>query len=121
MQILSPIILRIGIGAVIVWFGLQQINTPSSWIVYLPTWTKILPLSQINFVYLNGWFELIFGIILITGFFTRIVAFFLSIHLLGIVLTVGYNEIGVRDFGLFIALFSIFLHGENNQSRDKFT
>ena len=107
---LSPIILRIGIGLVIIWFGLQQINTPLAWVVYLPTFTENLPISQTTFVSLNGYFELIFGILLVAGFFTRIVAFFLALHLFGIVLTVGYNEIGVRDFGIFIALVSIFLY-----------
>jgi uncharacterized membrane protein YphA (DoxX/SURF4 family) len=77
-----------------------------------------LPISETTFVYLNGWFELVFGTLLIIGFHTRIVAFLLSVHLLGIVFTVGYNEIGVRDFGLTVALISIFLHGPSDWSLD---
>ena len=120
MLALAPAILRIGIGLVVVWFGLQQVNDPAGWIVYLPSFTKSLPFSQINFVYLNGYFELIFGMFLIVGFYTRIIALFLTLHMTGIVGAVGYNEIGVRDFGIFIGLLSIFLHGKSSWSVDEY-
>lgn len=119
-QALSPIILRIGLGAVVIWFGLQQLNSSASWIVYLPLWAENLPISQINFVYINGFFELIFGLLLVLGFYTRVVAFFLALHLFSIVFVVGYNEIGVRDFGLAVGLLSIFLHGPSDWSADEF-
>ncbi|OGI68677.1 hypothetical protein A3A05_03260 [Candidatus Nomurabacteria bacterium RIFCSPLOWO2_01_FULL_41_12] len=111
MQKWSQIVLRVGIGLVIIYFGLQQVSDPTGWITYLPLWIKDIPISEINFIYFNGWFELIFGTLLVLGFYTRIVSFFLSLHLLSIVYTVGYNEIGVRDFGIFVAILAIFLHG----------
>src|SRR3989338_933735 len=117
---LSSFLLRIGIGLVIIYFGLQQVSNTSAWLAYLPYWAKSLPISEINFIHINGYFELIFGALLVLGFYTRIVAFFLSIHLLVIVYTVGYNEIGVRDFGIFVALVSIFLHGPSIWSVDRF-
>jgi uncharacterized membrane protein YphA (DoxX/SURF4 family) len=112
--------LRIGLGIVIIYFSLQQLNNPSSWIGYLPDFTKNLPISQITFVYLNGWFELTFGTLLILGFYTRIVAGLLALHLLGIVFSVGYNPTGMRDFGLTVALLSISLNGESMYSLDKY-
>jgi uncharacterized membrane protein YphA (DoxX/SURF4 family) len=120
MQKLSLFILRVGIGAVIIWFALQQLSNPSSWVFYLPDFTKNLPVSQIGFIYLNVWFELTFGTLMIVGFYTRIVAFFLALHMLGIVYTIGYNETGVRDFGLSIALISISLYGASGWSLDEF-
>jgi uncharacterized membrane protein YphA (DoxX/SURF4 family) len=120
MKNLSSTILRIGLGIVIIYFSLQQLNNPSSWIGYLPDFTKNLPISQITFVYLNGWFELTFGTLLILGFYTRIVAGLLALHLLGIVFSVGYNPTGMRDFGLTIALFSISLYGESMYSLDRY-
>jgi uncharacterized membrane protein YphA (DoxX/SURF4 family) len=120
MKDLSLFILRIGIGAVMIWFALRQLSNPSAWIFYLPSWTQSLPVSQIGFIYLNAWFELTFGGLMIVGFYTRVVAFFLALHLLGIVYTIGYNETGVRDFGLSIALISISLYGTSNWSADNF-
>jgi uncharacterized membrane protein YphA (DoxX/SURF4 family) len=120
MKNLSLVVLRVGIGAVIIWFAIQQINSPASWIIYLPTFTASLPISQIGFIYLNVWFELIFGTLLIVGFYIRIVAFFLAIHLLGIAYTIGLNQTGVRDFGLSVALISISLYGTSRWSVDEF-
>ncbi len=120
MQKWAPVILRFGMGLVMLWFALQQLGSPTAWVGYLPEWTKNLPISQIDFIYINGWFELTFGALLIAGFYTRIVALLLSLHLLGIVFSVGYSPIGVRDFGLTIALFSIFLSGPSDWSLDKF-
>ena len=113
----SLLVLRVGIGAVIIWFALQQLGNPSAWVFYLPAFTQSLPISQIGFIYLNVWFELTFGILMIVGFFTRIVAFFLALHMLGIVFTIGYDATGVRDFGLAVALISIFLYGSLNDFR----
>ncbi len=125
MKNFSSIILRVGLGLVIIWFGWQQASNPSAWIAYLPTFIKNFSISSTSliypytkdlsvWVYLNGWFELVFGALLIIGFYTRIVAFILALHLFNIIFAVGYNEIGVRDFGLFIALLSIFLHEAKN-------
>ncbi len=120
MQNLSGVVLRVGLGIVVIWFGLQQLTDTISWISYLPSWTNNLPLSQMSFIYLNGWFEVCFGILLIVGFYTRIVAGALSLHLLGIVFSLGYNSIAVRDFGLTIALASISLYGPSKWSLDEF-
>lgn len=120
MQKYSSTILRIGLGLVMLWFGSKQLGNPIQWISFLPDFTKNLPISQIALVSLNGWFEVIFGLLLIVGFYTRLVAGFLTIHLLGIVVSVGYTPIGVRDFGLMIGLFSIFLGGVSPFSVDLF-
>jgi uncharacterized membrane protein YphA (DoxX/SURF4 family) len=69
---------------------------------------------------LNGWFEISFGLCLLFGFYTRIVALFLALHLLEIMYSVGYSPIGVRDFGLTIAMFSVFLFGADDFSADNF-
>ena len=120
MQKVSSVVLRVGLGLVMLWFGTQQLSNPSPWMGFLPNFTKSLPISQINFIYLNGWFEVCCGTLLILGFYTRIIALLLAIHLMGITLSVGYGATGVRDFGLTIALISIFLNQENYLSLDKF-
>ncbi len=120
MQPFAPVVMRIALGLVMFWFGSQQITSPVSWIGYLPEWIDKLPISKMNFVYMNGLFELVFGALLIAGFYTRIVAGLLSLHLFGIAFSVGYNEIGVRDFGLSMALISIFLHGSSAWSLDEY-
>ena len=99
--------IRIAIALVFIWFGLQQLSDPSSWFGFLPTWVSNFPISQTAFIYLNGWFELMFGTALLFGFYSRIAALLLGLHLMGITYTVGYGAIGVRDFGLAFSALSI--------------
>ncbi len=119
MRTTAPIILRIGISLVIIWFGAQQLLDASLWVGYLPDWTHALPISQIGLVHLNGLFEVIAGLALLAGFYTRIAAILLALHLLEITYTVGYGQIGVRDFGLTIALLSVFFYGADKWSADR--
>lgn len=70
------------------------------------------------FVLFNGTFELLFGTLLIMGFYTRAVALVLSLNLLLIVINLGYNDIAVRDFGLTLVTFSIFLGGADKWCLD---
>lgn len=107
----APIVLRIGMSLIILWFGIQQIIDVTSWIGYLPEWTATLPVSQSSLVYLNGSFEIIFGVFMLLGFYTRISALFLALHLFDIVYLVGYDATGMRDLGLAIAISAIFLYG----------
>ncbi len=120
MKKASSVILRIGIAAVIIWFGYQQLSDPTSWLGFLPPWAATLPISQLSLIYLNGWFEIVAGTMLFFGIYTRAVALFIALHLADITVTVGYGAIGVRDFGLTVAMISIFFYGSSPVSIDMF-
>lgn len=116
----APIIVRIGLSLVFLWFGAQQMMEPNAWTGLIPNWiTSVFGISALAFIYFNALFEIIFGLCLLVGFFTRIVALLLALHLLSIMFTVGYNDVGVRDFGLAMATLSIFLFGADDWSFDK--
>lgn len=103
----APLILRLGLGAVVLWFGVNQLLSPESWAIWVPAWTAFFGLAPVTVVYLNGIFEVFFSSLLTLGFFIRPVAFLLFLHLLVIVIDIGIDPIGVRDFGLaagFLAL-----------------
>lgn len=119
LQSFAPLVLRVGLGLVMLWFGTQQLRDTLSWVGYLPDFVSSLPVSEITFVKMNGIFEVVFGLLLIAGFYARIVALLLALHLFGIASTVGYNDVGVRDFGLSMALFSIAFHGAGAYSFDE--
>ena len=61
----------------------------------------------------NGLFEIILGSMLLVGLFTRIVALILGVHLFFIAISLGYNENAIRDLGLTLTLFSVFLAGDD--------
>lgn len=99
-------------AAVILWFSLQQYMHPDMWTAYVPdSATSLTGLSAVLLVYGNATFELIFGMFLIFGIYTRVSAVLLAVHLLDIMWIVGYGEIGVRDFGLSLALITVALNG----------
>ena len=120
MKKIGPVVLRVGMAAVILWFGIAQGTNPSAWFGYLPAWTAHLPISQMSVIYINSFFEIVFGFLLFVGFYTRWVALLLALHLFDIAITVGYGAIGVRDFGLAIATLAIFFEGTSAISADMF-
>lgn len=109
----GPVLLRAGISLVFLWFGTSQIFKPTDFTGFLPGFLAALPIKPNDFVFMNGTFEVIFGLLLITGTFTRIAALLLGLHLGAIAATLGINQIGVRDFGLTLSTLSIALLGED--------
>lgn len=103
-------VLRLGLSAVFLWFGFSQVLDGQGWIGWVPVWaTNFSGLSPEAIVFGNGLFEVVFGLLLITGFWMRYVAGLLALHMALITLGVGFNEIGVRDFGLTAAVLALAL------------
>jgi uncharacterized membrane protein YphA (DoxX/SURF4 family) len=115
---LSPVVLRAGMVALFLWFGFSQLTAPADWTSWLPTWTASLPLPATALVLLNGGLEVVLGLALALGFWTRVVAALLALHLLLIAYEIGYNDIGVRDFCLAIATAAVAAHGPDRYTLD---
>ncbi len=118
----SADILRIALSAVFLWFGIDQLVNPGYFLGYVPAWIHSNPalpiLSAHSMIIINGIFEVIFGIFLLIGLFTRIAAFLLALNLFGIAFSLGYNDIAVRDFGLAFAAVSLVFSGGGELSFD---
>lgn len=120
MKQYAPATLRIGVASVFIWFGLEQLTNTYEWIGWLPEYASSLPFSATTLVYINGVFEVVFGSLLLLGLFTRTSAMLLALHMAHIISVVGYGEIGVRDFGIFMATLSLAFSGVSNFSLDSF-
>ena len=59
----------------------------------------------------NGIFEVMMALLLAIGLFTRIAASLLVLHMLPIISSLGFTQLGVRDFGIAIGTLAIALHG----------
>jgi uncharacterized membrane protein YphA (DoxX/SURF4 family) len=107
-------VLRYGLAAVILWFSLEQFLHNSLWTAYIPpSIVAMTGISAAILVVFNAIFEMVFGLLLVFGWQTRIVALLLALHLFDIMYVVGYGEIGARDFGLAIATLVIFMNGSD--------
>ncbi|MFA6463558.1 MAG: DoxX family membrane protein [Candidatus Paceibacterota bacterium] len=116
---IAPILLRITMSLIVLWFGYAQVTNPSTWLGFLPSWTKSLPITQLDLIYFNGVFEIVFGIFLLMGFYTRFVALALALHLFDIAYTVGYGALGVRDIGLAVSTLVVCFNGIDSACLDK--
>ena len=110
----APALVRWGVGIVFFLFGISQIKDPANWIAWLPSFTTNMAISQSTMIVFTGVFNLIVGALLILGILTRLAAALAALHLLGIRVTSGYNEITIRDFGLLLGAFAILLNGKDN-------
>jgi uncharacterized membrane protein YphA (DoxX/SURF4 family) len=116
---LAPAVIRIGIALVFLWFGTQELTNPTDWTSYIPeAAVKLTHLSVYTLTYINGAFEALAGLLLLIGLWTRVVAALLFLHLLTILSVVGYNSIGVRDFGLAIGALSVAIFGHDTITLD---
>ena len=115
----APIVLRISLGLVFLWFGFTGVFNHESLVGYLPEFVYSLGISLQSILLLNGIFEIIFGTLLIMGLFTRVVAFIFFLHTLLIIFLLGYNDIAIRDFGLALASLSISLYGADKWCLDR--
>ncbi len=95
----SIFLIRVSIGLIFFWFGLDKLIHPLLWLGWIPkTILNIIPFSGNNFIYILGVVELVLGVLLIIGFLVRIVALFTALHLIGVIVSIGFNDVTVRDF-----------------------
>lgn len=115
----APFLVRIGLGLVLIWFGVDALINPGVWAALVPSWVlKILGMSANHFMFVNGIVEIILGILLLIGLYTRLVATITVLLFLGIIYSLGYGDLAVRDFGLLLAAFSLIASGAGWGSLD---
>lgn len=110
----APVVLRLGLAFVYIWFGVSQIINAPAWTGLVPVWaTDIFEMNATKIVHLNGYLELLLGSLLAVGIYVRWVAAFLFLHLAIITSHLGFTAIGVRDFGLSFATLALSLFGDD--------
>jgi uncharacterized membrane protein YphA (DoxX/SURF4 family) len=115
----APVVLRIGLSLVFLWFGLTNLFNPEALVGYLsPVIRSLIPFAPTTFMILTGVFEVVFGILLLLGLFTRLAALLFTVHVIGVAISLGYNDIAIRDIGLAVAAFTVFLHGRDKLCLD---
>lgn len=112
IRVHGPIFLRISMGLMYIWFGINQILYPDLFLKYIPNYTNSL-FSPLMGVYINGIFEIILSTVLLFGFFVRSSALILSVHLFIIGFSLVDGGTMVRDIALASALFVVFLNGKD--------
>ncbi len=103
---LSLIFLICGLAFVFVWFGIDKLVHPTIWSGFLPLWMDgFLGYPNTAWILVIGCLEILFAILILipVRHVRQAGAAIICLHLAGIIWQVGWNDIGVRDIGLFMS------------------
>ena len=117
---LSYLFIRLGLAAVFLWFGIDKMIHPDYW---LNAWVApsirslvgSVGLSGNQFVYLNGVFEILVGVSLVTNVLQRFFSLLAALFLVSIFIFIGFNEVTVRDIGLLGGFLAIIFWQNGNR------
>ncbi|WP_254829993.1 DoxX family membrane protein [Haloglomus salinum] len=105
----SATLARVGLGLMVLLAGVHKLLAPGAWAFYVVDWLEpFIVLSPVDFMLLNGWLELAFGLAIIVDRYTAFAAAVAAVSLtatvgyLGIVwVTAGrFGDVLARDVGL---------------------
>ena len=117
---ISPLfVVRLGIAVVFLWFGMDKFFRPLVWFGFVPEFAVGLnPLSPSAFMYVQGVVETALGFLLLIGFFTRIASVAAAFIMLLVVVSLGFNDLGIRDFAVFCIAVALSLSDPVKPSLD---
>lgn len=117
---LGLLILRIGLGGVFLWFGIDKFFNPLIWSKWVPEWFSVLlPIDLFTFVYILGVVETIIGLLVLIGFYTKTATALAGVLLMAIMPSLGFNDIMIRDAGLLFMAIGLMLLGPGDMSLDR--
>jgi uncharacterized membrane protein YphA (DoxX/SURF4 family) len=115
---LALVLLRVSLAFVFIYFAINQLSDPGAWNDFVPESLKFFGISGNNIVIFNGFVELVFGIFLLIGLYVRFFALIMAVHLFVIAFSIGFNPLGVRDFGLAFAILTLYFFGADKYTLD---
>ena len=111
----APVVGRVLLGLVLVWFGYHELTSPDQWTGYVPIINEASQLAIVA-VLVHGWVLFVLAIALIAGIAPRISAAIASVLLLEIVISLsvsGLSDTSMRDVG--VLGLAVLLTGCRNQ------
>ena len=116
---LSTLLLRIGLGGVFFWFGLDKYHDPHAWHTWVPVVIQgKLPVAMDLFLRIQGVTEMVFGALIVTGLFTRFACLICAAFILTVLHYFGLNQALIRDLALFMICLSLLVSGPKQISFD---
>lgn len=101
----SYLVLRLSLAVVFFWFGVGKLLNSQHWLAtWVPTqfltFFNHLGLAGIQLVYIIGIFEVLVGLTMALNIFSKLFSVLAIIFLAVILITSGFSEITVANFGL---------------------
>ncbi len=116
----SNLFLRLGIGAVFIWFGVDKFLNPQYWLsAWVPQGVLAIAskisISGIDMVYISGVFELLVGASVLSNIFIKTFSVLGIVFLLTVLFTFGISEVLIRDVGLMGGFLALLFWPERRQ------
>lgn len=106
----AELLIRLGIGIVMILFGLNQILKPAKWQVYIPGFLRfIMPFKPTSFLRLHGSLNVLFGILLAVGIWQPVSIWIAAIWwtaILPFAFFYAYS-VGLRDAAIIMSLVAL--------------
>lgn len=114
---LSYLLLRLGLGIVFLWIGIDILRHPDVWLRFVPESLPFGIPQQVG-LQINGFFDILLGILLIVRVFPKITLTLAALHLAGILLTHGVDAITIRDAGLLGGVLALLFWPEKSRNKN---
>lgn len=106
----AALLIRIGVGTVMIAFGLSQQFSPHKWLDYMPWLIRfIMPISPVHFMRLHSLGNLGLGILLLGGVWLPAALWLVLVWWIAILPFAFYKDftIGLRDFAIIMSLIAL--------------
>ncbi len=103
-------ILILGLSFVFIYFGIDKFANAVLWIGWIPPWMDgLFGLPSSLWLSVIGSIEIVLGLALLAPvkILRQTASILMSLHLIGVLTQVGWNDVGVRDIGLLSMSISI--------------
>ncbi len=104
MKKLSVVLLRVGLAITFLWIGWMILQNPAGWARSIkPSVAEMLPVDPTFLLQQTGYLDMAVGVMLLINPLAWIGALLGTLHLLGVVFSIGSAGIIARDIGLLFA------------------
>lgn len=106
----ADLLIRVGVGIVMVAFGINQIASPVNWLKYIPRLVRfIMPIDSRVFMRLHGTGNVTLGLFLASGLLQPLSIWTALLWWLWILPFAAYYDrtIGLRDFAIIVSLAAL--------------
>ena len=92
------------------WFGIDKLRNGILWIGFLPAWMEeLFQISRDVWIIGIGFFEILLAILLLVPVrrVRQVAVALMILHLIPVLIQVGWNDVGVRDVGLMLSAVAL--------------
>lgn len=102
----SYLLLRVSLGLVFLWIGIDIFRNQTDWIGFLPL-TNPLGLARADALRGISIFDIVVGLLLITGHFPRLTSLLAAVHIASVLVVNRLDAVLIRDVGLLGATLAL--------------